>query len=241
MSQFKSLTIVIPVFNEEKYIAKIINKVAATRTPQLKKEIIVVDDGSTDKSAAYIEVLMPRIKNSEIIFIKKAKNYGKGKAIKTALLKSKGDIVIIQDADLEYDPNNYSRLIEPFIKYQADVVYGSRFKSHRQHRAVYFWHFVGNLFLTALSNLLTNLSLTDMETGFKVFRGELIRKIAPQLQSARFGFEPEITARIARIKDLKLYEVGISYKGRSYNQGKKIDWRDGLLAIGQIIKYRFLA
>ena len=149
-------------------------------------------------------------------------------------------MVLIKDSDLEYDPNNYLKLLEPFLNYEADVVYGSRFISDRPHRVLYFWHFVGNFILTTLSNMFTNLNLTDIETGFKVFNGNLIRKIAPNLQSKRFGFEPEITARIAKIKKLKIYEVGISYYGRTYEEGKKIDWKDGLKAVWEIVKYNFL-
>ena len=244
MKKLKSLSIVIPVYNEENYIEKLIEKVVQADSSGLRKEIIVIDDGSTDetKSKVKSQKLKLQVKNKslKIIFIDKRKNQGKGSSVKAGFLKSTGDIVLVQDSDLEYDPNNYLKLLEPFLNYEADVVYGSRFISDRPHRVLYFWHFVGNFILTTLSNMFTNLNLTDIETGFKVFNGNLIRKIAPRLQSKRFGFEPEITAIIAKIKNLKIYEVGISYYGRTYKEGKKIGWKDGLKAIWEIVKYNLL-
>ncbi|GIW63277.1 MAG: glycosyl transferase [Patescibacteria group bacterium] len=235
---FKTVSIVIPVYNEEKFIEATIKKVLKADSCALKKEIIVVDDCSTDKTRQILRLLKKKHKELQLIF--KEKNEGKGSALKLGFLRSKGDIVLIQDADLEYNPDDYPNLLEPFLKNQADVVYGSRFISDRPHRVLYFWHYVANLFLTLLSNALTNLNLTDMESGYKVFKGDLIRKIAPKLESKRFGFEPEITARIAKIKGIKIYEVGISYWGRTYEEGKKINWKDGVRAVWEIVNYNLL-
>lgn len=232
----KTLSIIIPVYNEEKFIELVLSNVINSDTLGLKKDIIIVDDGSTDKTRT-------KLKNFEIPdgisirLILKKKNEGKGAAVKTGILASRGDIVLIQDADLEYNPSEYTLLLDSFIKDDADVVYGSRFISNRPHRVLYFWHYVGNIFLTILSNMLTNLNITDMETGYKVFRGDIIRSIAPHLKSKQFGFEPEVTARISKIKNIRVYEVGISYFGRTYTEGKKIGWKDGMRAIFEIIKY----
>jgi glycosyltransferase involved in cell wall biosynthesis len=234
----KTISIIIPVYNEEKFIQKTIEKVLTADTLRLEKEIIIIDDYSTDNTVLQVK---KSIKSKGIYInirlIEKKQNEGKGSALKIGFLKSKGDIVLVQDADLEYSPDDYPILLEPFIKQNADVVYGSRFISNRPHRVLYFWHSVINNFLTMLSNVFTNLNLTDMETGFKVFRGALIRKIARQLESKQFGFEPEITARVAKIKTLKIYEVGISYQGRTYEEGKKIGWKDGARALWEIVKY----
>lgn len=244
--KFNKLSIIIPVYNEEKYIGKILNAVLAADSLGLKKEIIIIDDGSTDNT---IKNIKSQITNNKSIFnnkklitklIQKKYNEGKGAALKTGLLRSTGDIVLIQDADLEYSPTEYPILLEPFFIYNADAVYGSRFVSHRPRRILYFWHYLANTILTSFSNMLTNLNITDMETGYKVFRGNLIRDIAHKLESKRFGFEPEVTARIAKLKNLKLYEVGISYQGRTYIEGKKIGWKDGLHAVWEIIKYNLL-
>ena len=241
MKTFKYLSIIIPVFNEENHIKELIKKVIDSRCFGLKKEIIIINDGSIDKTELIIKnLLVQASKKLKIKLITKKINQGKAAVLKEGFLKSTGEIVLVQDADLEYDPKNYPELLEPLIKYDADVVYGSRFVSQHPHRILYFWHFLGNFFLTSFSNICTNLNLTDMETGFKVFNGELIRKIAPQLKSKRFGFEPEITARIAKIKDIKIFEVGISYFGRTYKDGKKIGWKDGLIAIWEIFRYNFL-
>lgn len=235
--KYKTLSIVIPVYNEERSIKKIIEKVLAADSLGLKKEIIVVDDGSTDETVRNLKTQISKLK---IQLIRKKKNEGKGSALKTGLLKSTGDIVLIQDADLEYSPDEYPILIEPFFKYRADAVYGSRFVTHRPRRILYFWHYLANTLLTGFSNMLTNLNITDMETGYKVFRGDLIRTIARKLESKRFGFEPEITARISKIRNLKLYEVGISYQGRTYEEGKKIGFWDGLRAFWEIVKFNVL-
>ncbi len=236
---FKTLSIVIPVYNEEKYIGEILEYVIKADTLGLKKEIIVVDDGSNDNSKFKIQnaKLQCKIKNCKIVAIFRKNNEGKGAALKTGFLKSTGDIVLVQDADLEYSPQDYPILLEPFFKYGADVVYGSRFVTQRPRRILYFWHYVANTLLTSFSNMLTNLNITDMETGYKLFRGDMIRDIAKNLESKRFGFEPEITAKISKIINLKLYEVGISYQGRTYGEGKKIGWKDGLRAFWEIIKY----
>lgn len=237
---YKILSIIIPVYNEEKFIEKTIDVVAKADCFGLKQEIVIVDDGSTDSSKVKIKKSKSQLKNQKLInilFLNKEKNEGKGAALKDGFLKSRGDIVLVQDGDMEYSPDDYPRLLEPFLKKDADVVYGSRFMSDRPHRVLYFWHYVINIFLTTLSNMLTNLNLTDMETGFKVFKGDLIRKIAPKLESRRFGFEPEITAKIAKIKKVKIYEVGISYSGRTYMEGKKIGGLDGIKAIFEIIRY----
>lgn len=229
------LSIVIPVYNEENVIAKTIERAVNADSVGMEKEVIVIDDGSTDDTAVNIKQLTAKSKQIKTIF--QEKNQGKGAALQKAFLQTTGDIVLVQDADLEYDPADYPILLEPFVKQQADVVYGSRFISNRPHRVMYFWHFVVNTFLTLLSNMFTNLNLTDMETGFKVFRGDLIRSIAPKLQTKRFGFEPEITARIAKVPGIKVYEVGISYAGRTYQEGKKIGWVDGVKAVWEIIRY----
>lgn len=237
--KYKKLSIIIPVYNEEKFIEGVIDKVLKANSFGLRKEIIIVDDGSTDQTKTKIEKKLKNIKKKqlEIKTIFKKKNQGKGAALKDGILLSTGDIVLIQDADLEYDPSDYPILLEPFFKYEANVVYGSRFITNRPHRVLYFWHSVGNFLLTLFSNIFTNLNLTDMETGYKAFRGDLIRKIAKKLKSKRFGFEPEITAKIAKIKNIKIYEVGISYFGRTYNEGKKINWVDGIKVFFEIIKF----
>lgn len=244
MKRFSILSIIIPVYNEENYIGKTIENVIRADSYGLRKEIVVVDDGSTDNSKFKVKSEKLKIRKKypklKIITIFKTKNEGKGAALKAGFLKSTGDIVLVQDADLEYDPSDYPRLLEPFIQQGADVVYGSRFISNQPHRVLYFWHFIGNFILTTLSNMLTNLNITDIETGYKAFRGDLIRKIAPRLQSKRFGFEPEITARISKMNNLKIFEVGISYFGRTYKDGKKIGWKDGVRALWEILKYNLL-
>lgn len=241
MPKSKVLTITIPVYNEQNYIKKTVKAVIKANSLGYKKEIIIIDDGSTDSSKLKIRKLkvefQNRYPNIEIKTIFKAKNEGKGAALKAGILESQGNIVLIQDSDLEYSPDDYPTLLEPFIKNNADVVYGSRFITDRPHRILYFWHYLANNLLTSLSNIFTNLNLTDMETGYKVFKGGVIRKIAPFLKSKRFGFEPEITARIAKINGLKIFEVGISYWGRTYEEGKKIGWKDGIRAVWEIIRF----
>ena len=241
MNVIKKLSVVVPVYNEENTIGKILDKVAHADSLGLYKEIIIIDDCSTDNSVSVINEFID--KNSQAddkntyIFKKLNKNGGKTSAIKQGISLTTGDVVLIQDADLEYDPADYPVLIEPFLSHNAHAVYGSRFLSGTSHRVLYYWHSVGNRFLTTLSNFFTNLNLTDMETGYKVFDGNLIRKIAPTLTSTRFGFEPEITAKISKIPELRLFEVGVRYWGRTYAEGKKIEWKDGAAAIYQIIFY----
>ncbi|TFG80912.1 MAG: glycosyltransferase family 2 protein [Chrysiogenales bacterium] len=222
------LSIIIPVFNEKNTIAAVIQ--AVRNSPVAEKEIIIVDDFSSDGTR---ELLLAMSGQYDELVLQE-KNLGKGAAIRSGLLKVSGDVVIIQDADLEYDPNEYDILLQPILKGKADVVYGSRFLGAGAHRVLYFWHMVGNKFLTTLSNVFTNINLTDMETGFKMFKREIMERIA--IEENRFGFEPEITAKIAKLK-VPIYEVPISYYGRTYAEGKKINWQDGLRAIFVIIKY----
>lgn len=257
MERPTKVTIIIPVYNEEQYIEKTLISVLESNTERLQKEIILIDDGSKDKTLSIIHAFFEKkakkvhkpsgklskfslttyvLKKDEIHVLHK-KNEGKGSALKIGFLQSTGDIVLVQDADLEYNPDEYPRLLEPFLTNKADVVYGSRFISDRPHRVLYFWHAIANRFLTLFSNMMTNLNLTDMETGYKAFKGDIIRSIAPQLQTKQFGFEPEITARLSKIKDIQIFEVGISYWGRTYSEGKKIGWKDGVRAVWEIINY----
>jgi len=223
------LSVVIPAYNEMRTIADVLAKV---RAAPFDKEIIVVDDASSDGTREYLAGL----KDSDVIVVLQPANAGKGAALRAGFEKATGDIVIIQDADLEYDPNDYPRLLQPILDGQADVVYGTRFGGET-HRVLFFWHYLGNRVLTTLSNMFTNLNLTDMETGYKVFTRSCLSRM--KLRSNRFGFEPEVTAKVARLK-CRVYEVAISYHGRGYDAGKKITWRDGITAIGCILRYRFL-
>jgi len=203
----------------------------------LEKEIIVVNDGSTDNTANDVNRFIE--KNPSVKVIHQPKNMGKGVAIRSGLEKISGDIVIIQDSDMEYDPNDYNKMLQPILDGYADVVYGSRFTGNGPHRVLFFFHTMGNKFLTFLSNLFTGLNLTDMETGYKMIKSDIIKQI--RLKEARFGFEPEITAKLSRIKNIRIYEVGIAYYGRTYKEGKKINWPDGFRAIWCILKYNIFS
>lgn len=224
------LSVVIPCYNEVKTLENLLD--AVHRSSVNNKEIIVVDDGSTDGTR---ELIRTQLKSKIGVAIEHERNSGKGAALRTGIAAATGDIVIIQDADLEYDPQEYPRLIAPIIEGKADVVYGSRFLGHGPHRVLYFWHYLGNRFLTLISNMFTNLNLSDMETCYKVFRRDVVQRI--DITENRFGFEPEVTAKIARMPGIRIYEVGISYYGRTYAEGKKIGWKDGVRAIYCILKY----
>ena len=223
------VSIIIPCYNEQSTIKDIINKVNSQSN--IDKEIIVVDDYSQDKTR---EILQKDLKNNIHKIILNDKNYGKGYSIRKGIENSSGDCILIQDADLEYDPSDYRKLLDPILKNVADVVYGSRFLGTSERRVLYFWHTVGNKLLTLLSNMFSNLNLTDMEVGYKVFKSNVLKEI--ELEEDRFGFEPEVTAKIAK-KNIKIFEVGISYFGRKYSDGKKITWKDGFSAIRCIVKY----
>jgi len=232
-NKFSLLSIIIPAYNEETSIESILTKVLDANCCDLQVEIIVVDDFSKDRTFEIASELVPRYPS--MIVYKHSKNLGKGAALRTGFKKAKGDIVLIQDADLEYDPKEYPKLLKPILESKADVVYGSRFRSEQETRVLYFWHRVANGLLTLLSNMFTNLNLTDMETGYKVFRKEILDKV--NLTENRFGIEPEITAKISRIPNVRIYEVGISYFGRTYEEGKKIGIKDAFRAFYAIVKY----
>ena len=223
------ISIIIPCYNEVKTVEKLIERVF--NQTSLDKEIIVIDDGSTDGTS----LVLDKIKDKIDILIINEKNFGKGYSLNKGIEKSNGDIVLIQDADLEYDPSDYDKLIKPIISGEADVVYGSRYTGSQEKRVLYFWHTIGNSFLTLLSNMLTNFNLTDMENCYKIFKSEIIKGI--KIEENRFGFEPEITAKLSKLKNLRIYEVGVKYYGRQYNEGKKITWKDGFSAIRCIFLY----
>lgn len=230
------LSIIIPAYNEARTIHLILDRVRDASLPDgMEKEIIITNDCSTDDTEAAINRYMNANPGFPVIYQKHTQNQGKGAALHTGIKRATGDYVIIQDADLEYDPREYTILLRPLLEGAADVVYGSRFMGGNPHRILFFWHSIGNKFLTFLSNAFTNLNLTDMETCYKVFRREIIQSLS--LREKRFGFEPEVTARISRIPGIRIYEVGISYYGRSYADGKKIGWKDGVRAIYCILKY----
>ena len=239
MIKFDTLSIVIPVYNEARTIHQILDLLRELKlVNNIGKEIILVNDCSTDGSADTIRAYAARYPELRLRLLEHAVNQGKGAALHTGIREATGDYVIIQDADLEYDPEEYNLLIRPILKGFADVVFGSRFMGGNPHRILFFWHSIGNAVLTFLSNMCTDLNLTDMETCYKLFRRDILQGL--QLEEKRFGFEPEVTAKVARVPDVRLYEVGISYYGRTYAEGKKIGWRDGFRAIYCILKYGLL-
>jgi glycosyltransferase involved in cell wall biosynthesis len=234
------LSVLIPVFNEERYLAEVLDRVLGVDLSPLgvEREVVLVDDCSTDGTWQALENYARR---DEIRVFRHERNRGKGAALRTAVESATGDVLLIQDADLEYDPDEYPKLLTPILTGKADVVYGSRFAGGEPHRVLYFWHYLGNKALTVASNALTDLNLTDMETCYKVFKAEVLKEIV--IEEDRFGFEPEITAKVARLfkeRGCRIFEVGISYSGRTYDEGKKITWKDAVSAIRCILKYNLL-
>ncbi len=232
------LSIVIPVYNEGPTIHLILDRIRQVELiGSVKKQIVLVNDCSTDNTRESIEGYIARNSDVEVLFLNHDVNKGKGAALHTGIARADGDILVVQDADLEYDPEEYNILLKPILRGDADVVYGSRFMGGRPHRILFFWHTIGNRFLTFLSNMMTNLNLTDMETCYKMFKTPIIKSL--DLKEQRFGFEPEVTAKVSKVKNVRIYEVGISYYGRTYDEGKKIGWKDGFRAIYCILKYAF--
>ncbi len=233
-----TLSIIIPAYNEERTIHLILDKVRDVHLrDEIRKEVIIVNDGSKDGTVDAVERYMAANPAMGIRFIQQPRNMGKGAAIHRGIKEATGDYLLVQDADLEYDPREYNDLLRPVLEGFADVVYGSRFMGHHPHRILFFWHSIGNKFLTHLSNAFNNLNLTDMETCYKLIRTDIAQGL--DLRERRFGFEPEVTAKLARVKGIRIYEVGISYYGRTYAEGKKIGWKDGFRAIWCIVKYGF--
>jgi glycosyltransferase involved in cell wall biosynthesis len=236
----KKLSLVIPAYNEERTIHLILDRIKQVELIEgIEKELIIVNDCSKDGTIEAVNKYMAENPDMPITLYSHEVNQGKGAALHTGIRYATGDYVLIQDADLEYDPREYNDLLKPIVEGNADVVYGSRFMGGNPHRILFFWHTLGNKFLTFISNAFTNLNLTDMETCYKMFKREIIQKIP--LKENRFGFEPEVTAKIARIPNIRVYEIGISYYGRTYEEGKKIGWRDGFRALWCIFKYNVLS
>ncbi len=232
----QTLTVIVPAYNESRFIETTLQKIISVKLiAHVQKEIIVVDDASTDATVQRVTDFLQKHPDKTIRIIQQPVNQGKGAAIRRGIAEAAGDFIVIQDADTEYNPEEYNILLKPVLEGFADVVYGSRFMGGEPHRILFFWHSIGNKLLTTLSNIFTNLNLTDMETGYKLFRAEILKSLL--LKENRFGFEPEVTAKTARVPGIRIYEVGISYYGRTYEEGKKIDWRDGFRAIYSILRY----
>lgn len=235
----KRLSVIIPAYNESSTILDILRKVGAVDISGIDVEIIVINDCSTDDTKSLVEKFISGHSDKHVKLLNQEENQGKGAAIHRGIKEASGDYLVIQDADLEYDPDEYRDLLKPVLGGQADVVYGSRFMGGEPHRILFFWHSIGNKLLTSMSNMFTNLNLTDMETCYKLFRTDIIQRI--YLKEKRFGFEPEVTAKISRVHGIRIYEVGISYYGRTYDEGKKINWKDGFHAIFCILKYNIFS